>query len=92
MPLLSGRRSAGGPVPFRNKKPDGSDEMLSGDIDILFPENLRAPISVGPEASPVTSQQSSLSSFPSPASAPPSSSSNPAYSVKINPERKETMG
>src|SRR5215469_2537683 len=40
--------------------------MLSGDIDILFPENLRAPISAGPEASPVTSQQSSLSFFPSP--------------------------
>jgi hypothetical protein len=44
MALLSGRRSAGSPVPFRNKKPDGPHEMLSGDIDIPFAKNLHDPM------------------------------------------------
>ena len=44
MPLLNGTRSAGSPVPFRNKKLDGPHEMLSGDIDIPFAKNLHDPM------------------------------------------------
>jgi hypothetical protein len=64
MPLLSARSFTLRPLPFFDKKPDRRHQILDGDVDILFPENLRDPISVTPEASPVTSQQSSLFSFP----------------------------
>ena len=65
---LSSRILPFSPLPFRNKEPDRPHQMLGGNVDIPFPEDLGDPISVAPEASRVTSQQSSLSS--SPASAP----------------------
>jgi hypothetical protein len=68
--LLCSRSLASHPFFFVDKTPDGSHQMRHGDVNTPFPENLRDPISVDPEASPVTSQQSSLSSFPSHASAP----------------------
>ena len=34
------------PLPFSNKQPDRSHQMLSGNINIPFPENLRDPVDV----------------------------------------------
>jgi hypothetical protein len=44
MPFLSGRRPTAGPLPFRDKQPDRPHQMLGGDIDIPFRENLGDPV------------------------------------------------
>ena len=44
MPLLHSRSLAPIPLPFRDKQPDRPHQMLGGDIDIPFPENLRDPM------------------------------------------------
>ena len=43
---LSSRVLPFSPLPFRNKEPDRAHQMLGGNVDIPFPEDLRAPISV----------------------------------------------
>jgi hypothetical protein len=50
MPFLSGRRPTAGPLPFSDKQPDRPHQMLRGDINIPFPENLRNPVNADPAA------------------------------------------
>jgi hypothetical protein len=48
MPFLSSRSFTLRPLPFLNKKPNRPHQMLGGDIDVPFPENLSDPMNADP--------------------------------------------